>query len=257
VDGLERKAGLAAACLMECHGSMDTFRCTGPRCTRKRSLQSLEEALRAGQVCYCSCGEVLKPAVTFFGEQLPKRLFSAMGKDLPRCDLLLVIGTSLKVGGSVHEVLRGLPAHIPQVLINRDPVALPPALSAGFDVTLLGQCDDIARYLCDRLDWGSLDAAPAADAVRVSVPDTSAAAAAVLVSAAAAAVLVSAAAAGKVDPAIATKERKRKRKRSAASAHEQQQEQQRLAAHRVRWACVHVPDGAEERLWSVTEAGAS
>ena len=108
-------------------------------------------------MCYCPCGEVLKPSVTFFGEQLPTALFTAMGKDLPRCDLLLVIGTSLKVGGSVHEVLRGLPPHVPQVLINRDPVALPPSLSEGFDVTLLGQCDDIASYLCDRLDWGSLD----------------------------------------------------------------------------------------------------
>ena len=129
----------------------------GKKCTKKCTLASVEDQVRAGKVCYCHCGEVLKPAVTFFGEALPKALFTTIGKDLPRCDLLLVIGTSLKVGGSVHEVLRGLPPHVPQVLINRVPVTLPPSLSEGFDVTLLGQCDDIASYLCDRLDWGPLD----------------------------------------------------------------------------------------------------
>jgi NAD-dependent deacetylase sirtuin 1 len=155
VDGLERRAGLTN--VVECHGTMDRFHCTGPRCTRKQPLSALMGDVRLGKVCYCSCGEVMKPDVTFFGEQLPKVLFTTMAKDLPRCDLVLVIGTSLKVGGSVHEVLRGVHPSVPQVLINREAVALPSSMSAGFDVTILGQCDDIARYLCARLDWEGVE----------------------------------------------------------------------------------------------------
>ena len=100
---------------------------------------------------------LLKPSVTFFGEQLPKILFTSMKKDLHKCDLVLVIGTSLKVGGSVHEVLKGVDPTIPQILINRDVVNLPPDLSEGFDVTLLGYCDDICEYLCHRLGWKDLN----------------------------------------------------------------------------------------------------
>jgi NAD-dependent SIR2 family protein deacetylase len=155
VDGLERRAGLTN--VVECHGTMDRFHCTGPRCTRKQPLSALMGDVRLGKVCYCSCGEVMKPDVTFFGEQLPKVLFTTMAKDLPRCDLVLVIGTSLKVGGSVHEVLRGVHPSVPQVLINREVVALPSSMSAGFDVTILGQCDEIARYLCARLDWEGVE----------------------------------------------------------------------------------------------------
>jgi NAD-dependent SIR2 family protein deacetylase len=149
IDGLERKAGITN--LIECHGHMNTFHCI--KCNRKRKLDEVIEDVRNGMVCYCRCKEIMKPAVTFFGEQLPKILFSTMIKDMPKCDLLLVIGTSLKVGGSVHEVLKGLDQSVPQILINRDPVQLPESISEGFDVSILGQCDDIAEYLCSQLGW--------------------------------------------------------------------------------------------------------
>jgi NAD+-dependent protein deacetylase sirtuin 1 len=155
VDGLERKVGLTN--LVECHGTMDRFHCTGAKCTRKQMLAEVMVDVHLGNVCYCKCGEVMKPAVTFFGEQLPKILFTTMAKDLPKCDLVLVIGTSLKVGGSVHEVLRSVDPSVPQVLINREVVTLPSSMSEGFDVSILGQCDDIARYLCARLDWEGID----------------------------------------------------------------------------------------------------
>jgi hypothetical protein len=52
--------------------------------------------------------------------------------------LSLIAGTSLKVGGSVHLLLKHVEDHVPQVLINREAVVPPPHVSGGFDVTLLG-----------------------------------------------------------------------------------------------------------------------
>ena len=66
---------------------------------------------------------------------------------------MLVVGTSLKVGGSVYELLKRLDRRVPQVLINREAVQPPASISDGFDVTLLGDCDDIFRMISSRLRW--------------------------------------------------------------------------------------------------------
>ena len=111
----------------------------------------------------------MKPSVTFFGERLPKSMFSYIQKDVPKCDLVLVVGTSLKVGGSVLEILREVGHSVPQILINRDEVLLPKEISTGFDVTLLGLCDDVSRYLCQRLGW--IDSVPQDSAQSSSQPE--------------------------------------------------------------------------------------
>lgn len=49
------------------------------------------------EVPRCECDGVVKPDVVFFGEQLPKRFFEQLKWDFPRCDLLLIMGTSLVV----------------------------------------------------------------------------------------------------------------------------------------------------------------
>lgn len=39
----------------------------------------------------------MKPDIVFFGEGLPESFHSAMAQDKSQCDLLIVIGSSLKV----------------------------------------------------------------------------------------------------------------------------------------------------------------
>jgi NAD-dependent deacetylase sirtuin 2 len=39
----------------------------------------------------------VKPDIVFFGENLPARFFELKKQDLPAADLLIVMGTSLKV----------------------------------------------------------------------------------------------------------------------------------------------------------------
>ena len=113
MDGLERKTGMNH--VLECHGTMAYFHCTGPKCKKKRSLKEIEEDLKRGEVVYCeSCDNVMKPGVTFFGETIPKAFDRCLAKDVPKVDLVVVIGTSLKVGGSVYELIRQIPDRVPQ-----------------------------------------------------------------------------------------------------------------------------------------------
>ena len=45
----------------------------------------------------CECGGYIKPDIVFFKEQLPSRFHDKLESDTKKCDLLLVMGTSLAV----------------------------------------------------------------------------------------------------------------------------------------------------------------
>ncbi|KAF3909802.1 hypothetical protein ABW21_db0201475 [Orbilia brochopaga] len=92
---------------------------------------------------------VMKPDIIFFGEQLPDRFHRIVDHDRAKVDLLICIGTSLKVA-PVSEVPAFLPANVPQIYISREPVQ-----HIEFDVELIGdQCDDIVTELARRCGWG-------------------------------------------------------------------------------------------------------
>lgn len=84
----------------------------------------------------------MKPDIVFFGEGLPDSFHYAMAKDKDDCDLLIVIGSSLKVR-PVALIPSSIPPHVPQILINRE--SLP---HLKFDVELLGDSDIIINQLC-------------------------------------------------------------------------------------------------------------
>jgi NAD-dependent histone deacetylase SIR2 len=91
---------------------------------------------------------IMKPDITFFGEQLPDRFSERLtNHDKHLVDLVIVIGTSLKVA-PVSEVIPYLPANIPQMYISRTPVS-----HVNFDVDMLGDCDVVVAELCRRAGW--------------------------------------------------------------------------------------------------------
>lgn len=62
----------------------------------------------------------MQPDITFFGEDLPKTFHDRlMDHDRELVDLVLVIGTSLKVA-PVSEVVGVLPPTVPQLYISRE-----------------------------------------------------------------------------------------------------------------------------------------
>ncbi|BGP17410.1 hypothetical protein JCM10213_003307 [Rhodosporidiobolus nylandii] len=93
---------------------------------------------------------LIKPDIVFFGEALSDEFDRRLLEDRDEVDLLIVMGTSLRVS-PVAQLPSHLPHSIPQVLINRDPVA-----HHQFDVCLLGDGDTVVQWLCDEL--GKLEA---------------------------------------------------------------------------------------------------
>ena len=97
IDGLELLAGVSEEKLVECHGHFRTASCIscgipydGAKCRDK--------ICEEGEAPICvKCGCLVKPDIVFFGESLPIRFKKLLHDDLSKSDLLIVLGTSLKV----------------------------------------------------------------------------------------------------------------------------------------------------------------
>lgn len=67
---------------------------------------------------HCPDG-VIKPDITFFGERLPASINRAVDADSRVADLVLVMGTSLKVA-PVSKIIQRMPWVAPQVRCSAD-----------------------------------------------------------------------------------------------------------------------------------------
>lgn len=91
---------------------------------------------------------IMKPDIVFFGESLPNEFFDCIEEDVRLCDMVIVLGTSLKVA-PVSRIIEMVDPEIPQILINREVVAQP----HQFDAELLGNCDAVVAALARELNW--------------------------------------------------------------------------------------------------------
>ncbi|KAL0964225.1 hypothetical protein UPYG_G00321070 [Umbra pygmaea] len=146
IDTLEQVAGVKR--IIQCHGSFATASCL--ICKHKVDCEAVRKDIFNQVVPHCPrCPDIplaiMKPDIVFFGENLPELFHRAMKQDKDEVDLLIVIGSSLKVR-PVALIPTSIPHDVPQVLINREQL---PHLN--FDVELLGDCDVIVNELCHRL----------------------------------------------------------------------------------------------------------
>ncbi|XP_035397424.1 NAD-dependent protein deacetylase sirtuin-1 isoform X1 [Cygnus atratus] len=147
IDTLEQVAGIQR--IIQCHGSFATASCL--ICKYRVDCEVVRGDIFNQVVPRCPrCPPdeplaIMKPDIVFFGENLPEQFHRAMKYDKNEVDLLIVIGSSLKVR-PVALIPSSIPHEVPQILINREPL---PHLH--FDVELLGDCDVIINELCQRL----------------------------------------------------------------------------------------------------------
>lgn len=148
IDTLEQVAGLSR--VVYCHGSFASATCTG--CRHRCGVDELRAQMAAAPVPYCGrCGEgVVKPDIVFFGEPLPAHFDEAIERDVEEADLVIVIGSSMKVQpvSMIPDLVR--PA-VPQILINRE------RIDHNFDIELIGDADVVLGELARRLGWPALD----------------------------------------------------------------------------------------------------
>lgn len=156
IDTLERQAGINK--VIECHGSFVKASCTS--CNFTVDGMYIKPDVISGKIPLCPVCHaresgpedglgIMKPNIVFFREKLPKEFDKAIAEDQEKADLLIVIGSSLRVK-PVSFIPKALPPEVPQILINRESIS-----HATFDIELRGDSDQIVQDLCLRLggDW--------------------------------------------------------------------------------------------------------
>lgn len=153
IDGLEEIGGVPPKKIVYSHGSFSNSTCL--KCRQNHSTDFVKEAVFADKIPTCSCGGVVKPDITFFGEGLPERFWDLVDDDFVECDLLLIMGTSLQVE-PFASLIRKVHWTTPRVLINNHETR------AGFlfghednfrDVPAIGDCQETVLKMVELLDW--------------------------------------------------------------------------------------------------------
>lgn len=121
VDGLFQKAGVSPEKVIELHGNIESAICV--KCKTRYPIKDADEAARRGNystLCR-SCGGLIKPATVLMGEELNGECFSRAGFRLLSSDLIVIIGTSLRVEPIASLVDMVIGRGIKTVIINTCP----------------------------------------------------------------------------------------------------------------------------------------
>lgn len=160
IDTLEQVAGIKN--VIQCHGSFATATCM--RCGKKYTAEDIKDKVFAKEIPYCNCSTsrfdkeneennyhlpIIKPDIVFFGESLTESFHKQIDEDKNHPDLVIVIGSSMKVA-PVSLIPHRVSKTVPQILINRESLKS----SLHFDVELLGDCDDIITNLDKAIKTG-------------------------------------------------------------------------------------------------------
>lgn len=187
VDGLEFASGVKANKVIQCHGTWDTATCLScgktipakkylpivyeagyPRCKcggsdvqtispAKRKPRKRKRAVYEGDSDHSSDDGattprgLFKPDITFFGEPISEAYAPRLDADKQVIDLLIIIGTSLKVR-PIKTMVVDFPPTVPQIWINKDRFSGTNSDMPGVqvDIELLGECDVVVEELCRR-----------------------------------------------------------------------------------------------------------
>lgn len=164
IDGLEFKAGMSPESVVQCHGGVESAHCIS--CHAEVSVEVVSTAMAASSpgdvvVPKCPhCGKTVKPDIVLFGEALPKQFHDMLDVDFhrrsgaaadaePEADLIIVLGTSLKVQ-PVSMLPDLFPRHVPRVLVNMKTVG---SFDPSRDLFLEGDVQHILGDLMREVGW--------------------------------------------------------------------------------------------------------
>ena len=118
VDGLHVAAGNSRERVIELHGTALEIACLdcGDRQPR-HAFQALVQADGSAPDC-AKCGGLLKPATISFGQALVPEVVERAEAETERCDLFLVIGSSLQVYPAAGLPLRAVARGTPLAIVN-------------------------------------------------------------------------------------------------------------------------------------------
>ena len=171
VDRLHRKGGSRS--VTELHGALAEVRCLA--CGAIEDRDAVQERILAlnpdwtageaptapdgdadlppGRVerfvvpaCW-QCGGVLKPAVVFFGDNVPRPVVDEAFAAVDAAEVLLVVGTSLAVFSGYRFLRRAVERGIPVAIVNRGPVRGEEHAAVKVEASTGATLDALARAL--------------------------------------------------------------------------------------------------------------
>jgi len=122
IDHLHQRAGSQR--VLELHGSGRSATCTACGATHTAD-ELLERLLASDEVPVCrSCGGVLKPDVVMFGELLPMGVLFEAQAEARRCDVMMVVGSSLEVYPAAELPLQARWHGAELIIVNYQPTPM-------------------------------------------------------------------------------------------------------------------------------------
>jgi NAD-dependent deacetylase len=115
IDGLHQLAGTKK--VYELHGSIYRSYCS--KCKKEVGYNEFIKKVMEEKVPKCSCLGVIRPAVVFYGEELPQEDFRTAVVHASKSDLMIVAGTSLVVQPAAYMPVYTLNNRGKIALINR------------------------------------------------------------------------------------------------------------------------------------------
>lgn len=156
IDALESLAGITPNKIVEAHGSLSTAFCI--KCSEKYPIKFVLETVKSGDIPRCTnfeCNGLIKPGIVFYGESLSSKFNALATNDMMAADLLIIMGTSLKVEPCASLVDMVNPLCV-RMLWNREAVGpfVYKSRDNYRDVTCLGEIDEIAEEFAQEMNWG-------------------------------------------------------------------------------------------------------
>jgi NAD-dependent deacetylase len=136
-DGLHQRAG--AKEVLEVHGTLQSLTCIG--CFHQYPSDSyITKYVENGEIPRCpGCGQILKPDVILYEEQLPRQIWQKARQACYDCNIILVAGSSLEVTPVATLPLEALDRNAQLIIINQSSTYLDPRA----EVIIRGDVADI------------------------------------------------------------------------------------------------------------------
>ena len=124
IDNLHQRAGVPDDKVLELHGNIQWVVCLGCR-SRFPLAQILQKVKEGIEVPDCpDCQGILKPDAVFFGEALPQDAFQEAARRTQKCDLFIVVGSTLTVYPAADIPTYAGEAGIRLAIVNLTPTPL-------------------------------------------------------------------------------------------------------------------------------------
>ena len=123
-DGLHQKSGVPDKKIIELHGNSTYATCLD--CSIKYDLEWIRKTfIKNGIAPDCpKCNGIIKTATVSFGQSMPKEQLRRAQSETLACDLMIVIGSSLKVFPAAKFPIIARQNGAKLVILNRDPTDL-------------------------------------------------------------------------------------------------------------------------------------